>query len=88
MLKFYAVEQGRHDDWQINFVLATSPEDAGARYLKHVKKQYESWLASEHYNGRTVTAKVYETDFDEFGVLVRRYQSDYGDAVLEIQVPD
>lgn len=88
MLKFYAVEQGSHDDWQIHYVLATSLEDAGERYIKSVKQEFASWLTSEYYKGSTITATVYETDFDEFGVLKRIYSMDVGDRpMLKIEVP-
>lgn len=88
MLKFYAVESGRHDDWQIRFVLATSLEDAGERYVKSVKKEFDTWFSSEYYKGTTITAKVYETDFDEFGVLKRIFNLSDEKPTLTIQVPN
>ena len=86
MLRFFAVEMGSHDDWNIHFVLAVSLEDAGERFTKRIKKYYATWLGSDHYKGTTATATVYETDFDEFGVLQRF--SDLGDRqTLKIKVP-
>lgn len=87
MLKFYAIEQGRHDDWQIHFVLALSLEDAAERYIKSVKKEFDGWFTSEYYKGSTMAAKVYETDFDEFGVLQRDFNID--DAkTLKFEIPN
>lgn len=89
MLKFFAIEQGSHDDWQIHYVLATSLEDAGERYIKSIRREFANWLTSEYYKGGTTTAKIYETDFDDFGVLKRIFPSEIGDRpILTIQVPN
>ena len=88
MLRFYAIEQGLHDDWQIHFVLATSLEEAGERYIKSVKKEYDGWFTSQYYQGSTITAKVYETDFDEFGVLRRIFNLSDDQPVLKIEIPN
>lgn len=87
-IRFFAIEQGSHDDWQIHYILATSAQDAADRYIKRIKTRMANWLSSPHYHGQTTEAKVYETTFDEFGVLQRMFDLADDRPVLSIQVPD
>lgn len=87
MLRFFAIEQGMHDGWQCHFVLATSPEDAVARYTKRILAQ--SYYQSEYYKGNTTEARVFETEFDDFGVLQNVGSATFQDEpILKVEIPD
>lgn len=83
MLKFYAVEHGYHDSWEIHYVLATSAEDAADRYIKRRKNKLNL-----HDSMYTIEAEVYETDFDEYGVLQRQWDMNDEAKILRVLIPD
>lgn len=83
MLSFYAIEHGYQEGWEIHYVLATSAQDAAERYIKRRKDKF-----SLHNSPYTIEAEVYETNFDEYGVLQRQFDMNDDAKILRVLIPD
>lgn len=85
-LRFFSLEHGYMDGWEGHYILAVSPQDAAARYIRRQKSL--PYYQSEHYTGSTIKARIFETEFDEFGILRNVGAGAFNEIpVLEIEVP-